>query len=146
MTNRDELYARAAAEEDALKGTGREMDGLKGPVPAVVKQNAEAMYSLRFTRSEITELREAAERNEMKLSDLVRRGALEFARRDKSEPYFHARQLQRAIARTSEAIRRTQESFSPETVVEYLEAEEAEKAARDAFDSHCRQLLETSKK
>jgi hypothetical protein len=75
-------YKRAAEEEDALEGEVEEMAGLTGPVPARVKQNADAMYSLRFTRAEIRELREAAERQGMKLSEIIRRGALEFARRD----------------------------------------------------------------
>jgi len=97
-------YKDAVAEEDALKGTGREMEGLEGPVPARVKKNADSVYSVRFTKDEMKELREAAEAKGMRISQIIRNGSLAYARGGQSVPA--ADEVRAKIRELAEAARR----------------------------------------
>jgi hypothetical protein len=78
-------YAQAAAEVDAIKDTGAEFEGLI-PVEATIKQNADTVYSLRFTQAEMSKLREAARKKGVKLSELIRDGALVAAAQAQNQP------------------------------------------------------------
>jgi len=69
--SRDELRRQA----EALKDTPAEVEGLE-PVLATIKENAEVVFSLRFTPSEMIALRDAAEARGVRVSELVRRAAL----------------------------------------------------------------------
>jgi hypothetical protein len=81
----NDQYKEAAEEMDARKDTGHEMDGLV-PVQGRVKQNADSIYSVRFTKDELRDLRLAAESKGLKLSEVIRKGALDFARDGRPAP------------------------------------------------------------
>jgi len=100
----NDRYRQAAEEMDALKDTGREMEGLGDPVPARVKKNADSVFSLRLSKDDLKELQEAAQRKGLKVSEVIRRGALEYARRDEDEP--------RALANVREKVRELNEAVS----------------------------------
>jgi hypothetical protein len=94
----------AAAEEDALEGTGREMEGLEGPVPAIVKKNADFVYSLRLTGDDLAELQRAAARKGMKISQVIRNGALEYARKEESPAAEEVRAKIRELAEAASRL------------------------------------------
>jgi hypothetical protein len=77
--NRRKSYAEAAAEMDALKDTGHEMDGLV-PVRATVDPNFGIVFSVRFSQDEMEALHLAADTKGVKLSEIIRAGALKEAR------------------------------------------------------------------
>ena len=72
-------------EAEAVKDTPLEFEGLV-PVQGVIKQNADIVYSLRFTRDEMATLRSAAELRGVKLSELIREAAVAAAAQTKGEP------------------------------------------------------------
>jgi hypothetical protein len=80
-----ESYEEAVRKAEAVKDTEAEIEGLV-PVRARIKKNADTIYSLRFTSDEMTFLREAAESRGMKLSELIREGAMGAAARAKKVP------------------------------------------------------------
>jgi hypothetical protein len=82
-------------EAEAVKGTSREIEGLV-PVDLVVKQNADIVFSVRFTQDEMTQLREAAQRRGIKLSELVREGALAAAASAHGKPSGRDAAVERA--------------------------------------------------
>jgi hypothetical protein len=101
----NDRYAKAAEEELALMGTAEEGQGLGEPIPNRAKQLADSVFSLRLTKDEFKELRIAAEHKGLKISEVIRRGALEYARRDEDTPHAVAevkkkvRELEDAIGR-----------------------------------------------
>ncbi len=82
-------------EAEAIKDTAEEVQGLT-PVTGTIKQNADVVYSLRFTRNEMTQLRAAAEVRGMKVSELIREGALSAAARAHGQPSEREAALQKA--------------------------------------------------
>ena len=91
MKNYEELVRKI---ED-LKDTEDEVESLV-PVKATVKQNADSIYSLRFTREEMTRLRSAAAKRGVKLSELIREGALDAAAAAEEKPTHRDTAIQKA--------------------------------------------------
>ena len=102
MNNR---YRKAAEEMDALKDSGRELEGLGDPVPALVKKNTDSVFSLRLSKDDLRELQEAAQRKGLKISEVIRRGALEYARRDEDTPHAVA-EVKQKVRELTDAISR----------------------------------------
>lgn len=82
MTQR-KTYAEAAAEMDSLKDTGREFEGVKR-VNARVDPNFGIIFSVRFSQEEFAAISDAAKTKGVKLSEIIRAGALREARGDES--------------------------------------------------------------
>ena len=105
MESREEARRKA----EAVKDTEQEIEGLV-PVRIKVSPNLGIVYSLRFTRDEMKFLREAAEARRIKLSELIREGAMEAAARaqelpsPRDEALKEARDLVGAAARALEKI------------------------------------------
>ena len=104
--NRRKSYAEAAAEMDELKDTGREMEGLT-PVEMTVSPNVGFVFSVRFTQEEMKAVREAAEAIGVKISEIIRAGALREARGDQSGT--ESRKAVKAARKELEAARRSLE-------------------------------------
>jgi hypothetical protein len=85
----------AVREAEALKDSTQEITGLV-PVDATIKENADTIYSMRFTRAEMAVLREAARKKSVKLSELIRQSALEAAADVRGEPTPRERAVERA--------------------------------------------------
>ena len=94
-------------EAEAIKDTAQEVTGLT-LTEATVKQNADVVFSLRFTRCEMAQLRAATQLRGVKLSELVREGALSAAALARGKPnardvaLLRARQLVEAAAQALE--------------------------------------------
>lgn len=104
--NRSREEARRAA--DAVRGTPEEIEGLK-PASARIKENAEVVFSLRFTPSEMSMLRAAAEARGVTLSELVRSGAIaaaEEARGGPSERDVALREARQFVEAAAQALER----------------------------------------
>jgi hypothetical protein len=97
-------YVKAAEEELALMGTPEEGQGLGEPVPNRAKQLADSVFSLRLSKDDLRELQQAAERKGVKISEVIRRGALEYARRDDDTP--------RAVAQVRAKVRELNDAVS----------------------------------
>jgi hypothetical protein len=82
-------------DAEALKDSAQEIDGLV-PVDATIKENADTIYSMRFTRGEMTALREAARMKSVKLSELIRESALEAAAEVRGKPTPRERAVEKA--------------------------------------------------
>jgi hypothetical protein len=102
-------YAKMVREIEALKDTKGELEGLT-PVEATVKSKADTIYSLRFTREEMNRVRAAAAKMGIKVSELIRQGALQAAAAAQEQPSGRdtairkARELVIAAARALEKI------------------------------------------
>jgi hypothetical protein len=105
MERQWEIYAKAAEEELALKDSGHELEGLGEPVPVVIKKHADSVFSLRLSKDDLGELQEAAQRKGLKISEVIRRGALEFARRDEDTPHAVA-EVKKKVHELEDAISR----------------------------------------
>jgi hypothetical protein len=95
-------------EAESIKGTPQELEGLV-PVEARIKQNAGIIFSVRFTASEMSQIRAAANARGVKLSELVREGALEAAARAQGEPSEREEAITRAkqlVGAAAEALER----------------------------------------
>lgn len=94
----------ARRAEEFVRGTPEEIEGLER-IRARIKENAEVVFSLRFTPSEMSLLRAAAAARGVTLSELVRSGALAQAREAPDGPserdvaLREARQFVQAAAR-----------------------------------------------
>jgi hypothetical protein len=104
MEARYAKYAKAAEEELALKDSGHELEGLGEPIPNQSKKIADSVFSLRLSKDDLRELQEAAQRKGLKISEVIRRGALEFARRDEDTPH--------AIAEVRQKVRELDDAVS----------------------------------
>jgi uncharacterized protein (DUF1778 family) len=80
MTETDEEIIRYY---DRLRAEGRELEGLV-PVKARVAKNPRAVYSVRMSSAELTEISEAAKQNDMTVSDFMRQASLAAAKGDLS--------------------------------------------------------------
>ena len=80
-----ETYEEAVRKAEAVKDTEQEIEGLR-PVKARIKKNVDTIYSLRFTAGEMKFLREAAERQGMKLSEFLRKVAMNAAAEAQDRP------------------------------------------------------------
>jgi len=109
--NRRKSYAEAAAEMDALKDTGREMEGLT-PINVTVSPDVGIVFSVRFSRDEMKAIREAAEAKGVKISEVIRAGALREARGDQSGT--EARKAVKAARKELEAARKSLEKSARE--------------------------------
>jgi hypothetical protein len=98
---------RIIREEESIKDTEKELEGLV-PVTAVVKQNADVVYSVRFSRPEIALLRQAAARKGMKLSELIRSSTLKAAKSelDPAEKDLALAEVRRRTSELAEAVGR----------------------------------------
>jgi hypothetical protein len=105
MEKEKERFAKAAEEELALFGTGRELEGLGGPVTNRAKKVADSVFSLRLSKDDLRELQEAAERKGIKISEVIRRGALEYARRNDDTPGAVA-QVRAKVRELNDAVNR----------------------------------------
>src|SRR5690606_18962499 len=107
MKTREELRKEA----EAVKGTEKEIEGLI-PVKARISPNLQIVYSLRFSEEEMSFIRNAAKRRGIKMSDLIREGAMEAAARaqegpsPRDEALKEARELVGAAARALEKLAR----------------------------------------
>lgn len=76
----------AVKKAEAVKDTEQESEGLR-PVRARIKKNVvDTIYSHRFTADEMKFLREAAEGRGIKLSELIREGAIDAAAKAQDVP------------------------------------------------------------
>jgi hypothetical protein len=114
MTTRKSKYEIAAEEMDALKDTGHELDGLT-PVKVTISPNVGVVYSVRFSREEYKTLSTAADARGVKLSEIIRAGALKEARGDSSGATTaravkaarkELRAAQRALEKTAEELQK----------------------------------------
>jgi hypothetical protein len=107
MESREEARRKA----EAVKDTEQELEGLV-PVKITVSPNLGIVYSLRFTRDEMKLLREAAETRGIKLSELIREGAMNAASQAQDKPsprdeaLKEARELVGAAAKALDKIAR----------------------------------------
>ena len=76
---------QAVREAEAIKDTDQEIEGLT-PVNARISPNLGTVYSLRFSAAEMSLLREAARERGIKLSELIREGALASAAQASGRP------------------------------------------------------------
>jgi hypothetical protein len=113
MKYRDK-YEQAALEMDALKDTGHELDGLT-PITMTVDPNFGITFSVRFTQDEMDTLHAAANATGMKLSEIIRAGALKEARGGSSGAMTaravkaarkELRAAQRALEKTAEELQK----------------------------------------
>jgi hypothetical protein len=104
MERTRELYARAAEEELADFEAGKELEGLGPPVPNRAKKIGDSVFSLRLSKDDLKELQEAAQRKGLKISEVIRRGALEYARRDEDTPH--------AVAEVKKKVRELEDAIS----------------------------------
>jgi hypothetical protein len=107
MKTREELRREA----EAIKGTEKEIEGLV-PVKAKISPNLEIVYSLRLSEGEMSFIRNAAKRRGIKMSDLVREGAMNAAAEAMDQPsprdeaLKEARELVGAAAKALDKITR----------------------------------------
>lgn len=72
-------YEEMVREAEAVKDTERELEGLV-PVKARVAKNPRAVYSVRLSFPELTEISEAAKQNDLTVSDFMRQASLAAAK------------------------------------------------------------------
>lgn len=100
----NDRYAKAAEEELATMGTAEEGLGLAEPIPNRSKKIADSVFSLRLSKDDFRVLQEAAEQKGLKISEVIRRGALEYARRDEDTPH--------AVAEVKKKVRELEDAVS----------------------------------
>ena len=71
MTNYDDI----AREYDAMKDAGTELDNLV-PVEARVASNVRAVFSLRLSPEELSQISRAAKKRDLSVSDFLRQAGL----------------------------------------------------------------------
>ncbi len=68
---------QAVREAESIKDTEQEIEGLTPVIAAIISPNLGIVYSLRFSAAEMSLLRDAARERGIKLSELIREGALD---------------------------------------------------------------------
>jgi hypothetical protein len=83
MSMSAEEFKKAAAEMDALEGTGRELEGLT-PTHAHISPSHQSVFSMKLDNQELAEIEVAATAKSQPIADFIHEAALKEARNSKS--------------------------------------------------------------